>query len=153
MDNEGEVLEFLVQRKRDAKAAKKSDEEAAREAGLCTKQDRDGQASVIPFGLSSYWPCGRTRSRSEGQQQGRELASAGSAAEAQTAKVRFPGSAQRFLNVHFRNLQYLLPPAPSPQTTHVQRASNHIVRRLATRERGGLNLAPSRPNCEVLSSM
>lgn len=31
-----------------------------------------------------------------------------------------------------------LPPAPPPQTIHVQRASNHIVRGLAKRERGGL---------------
>ncbi len=80
VDNEGEVLDFLVQRKRDAKAAKKSNEEAAQEARLRAKQDRDGQTSVLPLSLSSYWPCGRTRSRPQGQQQGRELALTGSAA-------------------------------------------------------------------------
>jgi hypothetical protein len=82
VDNEGEVPDFLVQRRRNANAAKKAKNEAAQEAGLRTNQDGDGQASVIPIGLSSYCPCGGPQSRSEG----RELASA--------------GSAQRFLSIH-----------------------------------------------------
>jgi hypothetical protein len=86
VDNEGEVPDFLVQRRRNANAAKKAKNEAAQEAGLRTNQDGDGQASVIPIGLSSYCPCDGPRSRSEGQQQGRELASA--------------GSAQRLLSIH-----------------------------------------------------
>ena len=48
-----------------------------------------------------------------------------------------------------RDLQHLLPPAPSPQTAQLQRASNHIVRRLAKCERGGLTLAPGWPSCEM----
>jgi transposase-like protein len=37
------------------------------EAGLRAKQDRDGQTSILPFSFPSDRPCGRTRSRSEGQ--------------------------------------------------------------------------------------
>lgn len=56
VDSEGEVMDFLVQRKRDAKAAKKADEEAAQETWLRAKQDRDEQASVVSCDLSSHWP-------------------------------------------------------------------------------------------------
>ena len=73
--------------------------------------------------------------------------------ERKLQKFKSPGSAQRFLSIHLRNLQHLLPPASPPQTTHVQRASNRIVRGLATREHGGLNLDPSWPNCEILRLM
>ena len=132
---------------------KKADEEAAQEAGLRTNQDRDGQASVIPFGLPSYRPCGRTRSRFEGQQQSRKLSSAGSAAGAQTTEVQVTRLGATLTQHPFCDLQHLLPPASSPQTTHVQRASNHIVRRLATREHGGLNLDPNWPSCEMLRLM
>jgi transposase-like protein len=54
VDNEGEVLGFLVQRRRDAKAAAKVDEEAAQEAGLCTKPGGYRQASVLRFSIPSY---------------------------------------------------------------------------------------------------
>jgi putative transposase len=47
VDNEGEVLDFLVQRKRDAKAAKKIMRKTAQEARLRANPDRDGQTSVL----------------------------------------------------------------------------------------------------------
>ena len=53
----------------------------------------------------------------------------------------------------FCRLQHFLSPASAPQTTEVQRTSNHIVRCLATLEQGGLNLDPNRPSCEILRSM
>ncbi len=132
---------------------KKAEEEAAQEAGLRTNQDRDGQASVITFGLPSHGSCGRTRSRFEGQEQGRKLSSAGSPARTQTSKVQVT-RLHTTLPLHpFCDLQHFLSPASSPQTTHVQRASNHIVRRLAKREHGGLNLDSSWPSCETLRLM
>ncbi len=143
VDNEGEVLDFLVQRRRNAKAARKLMKK------LLKKQDRDGQASVIPFGLPSYRPCGRTRSRFEGQQQSRKLSSAGSAAGAQATEVQVTRLGATLPQHPFCDLQHFLSPASSPQTTHVQSAANRIVRRLATREHGGLNLDPNRPNCEI----
>ncbi len=64
------------------------DEEAAREAGLRTKPGGCRPASVLRVGLPSYRPRGRTRSRSESQQQGREFAATGSPARTQTTKVQ-----------------------------------------------------------------
>jgi putative transposase len=52
VDNEGEVLDFLVQSRSKANA------QAAQEAGLRTKQNRDGQASVLSVSLPCHRPCG-----------------------------------------------------------------------------------------------
>ena len=53
----------------------------------------------------------------------------------------------------FCDLQRFQSPASSPQPTDVQKASNPIVRGLATREHGGLNSDPNRPSCEILRLM
>ncbi len=53
----------------------------------------------------------------------------------------------------FCDLQRFLSPASSPQPTHVQKASNGIVRRLAPREHGGLFLNPNWPSCEIVRLM
>ncbi len=52
-----------------------------------------------------------------------------------------------------RDLQHFLPPASPPQTTDVEGTSNHIVQRLAKRERRGLSLDPSWPSCETVRLM
>jgi hypothetical protein len=74
-------------------------------------------------------------------------------AGAQRAKVQVTWVSATLPQHPLRDLQYLLPPAPLSQTIHVQRASNHIVRRLAKRKRGGLTSAPNRPRCELLRFM
>ncbi len=48
----------------------KVDEDAARDAGLCTKPGGCRQASVLRVSLPSHGPCGRARPRPEGRRQG-----------------------------------------------------------------------------------
>ncbi len=153
VDSEGEVLEFLVQRRRDAKAAKKLMKKLLEKPGfapsrIVTDKLRSYPSAFRAIGLvAEHDRALRANNRAENSHQPVRRR------ERKQQRFTSPGSAQRFLNVHLRNLQYLLPPASSPQTTHVQRASNHIVGRLATREHGGLNLNPNRPSCEMLRLM
>ena len=69
------------------------------------------------------------------------------------------GSAQRLLNNQSATYNTLLRPTPPSQTIHVQRAWNHIVRRLAEHKRvaehkrGGLTSAPNRPSRKLLRFM
>ncbi len=77
VDNEGEVLDFLVQRKRDAKAAKKLIKKLLKKHGFAPSRIVTDKLRSYP---SAFRAMGLVAERSKGQQQGRELASAGSAA-------------------------------------------------------------------------
>ena len=60
VDNEGEVLDFLVQSRRNTKAAKKLMRKLLKKQGFAPTRVRDGQTLVLPFSFPSYWPCDRT---------------------------------------------------------------------------------------------
>ncbi len=153
VDNEGEVLDFLVRRRRPAKAARKLMKKLLKKRGcaptrIVTDKLRSYPSAFRAIGLAAEHDRGL-----RADNRAREFASTGSPARAQTTKVHLTRPGATLPQHPFCDLQHFLSPASSPQTAHVQRASNHIVGSLATRERGGLNLAPNWPSCEVLRLM
>ena len=100
VDNEGDVLDFLVQRKRDAKAAKKFMRKLLRKYGfapgrIVTDKGRSCPSAIRDMGLMAEHDRGLRANnragkshqpvrRGEGKQQG----------------SKSPGSAQRFLSIH-----------------------------------------------------
>jgi len=53
VDNEGTVLDFLVQSRRNTKAGKKADEKPAQETEDVAKLSRHQQAAIIPRSIPS----------------------------------------------------------------------------------------------------
>ena len=119
VDNEGEVLDFLVQRRRDAKAARKLMKKLLTKQGfspsrVVTDKLRSYPSAFRAIGLAAEHDRGlRANNRAENSPQPVRRR------ERKLQRFKSPGSAQRFLSIYFRNLQYLLPPASSPQTTDV----------------------------------
>jgi putative transposase len=150
VDNEGEVLDVLVQRRRDAKAARKFMKKLLKKQSFAPSR-------VVTDKLRSYASAFRSiglaaeHDRSlKAKKTGRDFPSTGSPARTQAPKVQFTRRRTTISLPALRNLQHFLPPASPPQTTHVQGPSNHIVRRLASRERGRLTRALSRHDFEPL---
>ncbi len=153
VDNEGEVLDFLVQRRRDAKAARRLMKKLLKTPGFAPSR-------VVTDKLRSYASAfraiGRAAEHDRGLRANKRAENSHQPVRRREPKLqRFtsPGSAQRFLNIHsatyttFYHQRHLL------KRPMYERASNHIVRRLATREHGGLNLDPNWPSCEMLRLM
>ncbi len=150
VDNEGEVLDFLVQRRCNAKAARKLMKKLLERQGFApsrvvTDKLRSYPSAFRAIGLAAEHDRSlRANNRAENSHQPVRRR------ERKLQRFKSPGSAQHFRSIHFRSLQHLLPPASSPQTTDVQGTSNRIVRRLESRERCRLTLAPSHPDFEPL---
>ncbi len=83
VDNEGEVLDFLVQRRRDAKAARKLMKKLLKKQGFAPSR-------VVTDKLRSYASAFRTIG----------LAAEHDRRERKLQRFKSPGSAQRFLNIH-----------------------------------------------------
>ena len=88
VDDEGEVLDILVQKRRDKAAAVRLMRRAAQEARLCTERDRDRQVAVL-------WRCpdcdraiSPSRARPAQEQPGGKLAPAGPEARAEAAAIQ-----------------------------------------------------------------
>jgi transposase-like protein len=153
VDNEGEVLDFLVQRRRPAKAARRLMKKLLKTQGFAPSRVvadklRSYASAFRAIGLAAKHDRGlRANNRAENSHQPVRRR------ERKLQRFTSPGSAQRFLSIHLRNLQHLLPPASPPQTIDVQGTSNRIVRGLAKGQRRDLTLAPSWPSCEMLRLM
>ena len=150
VDNEGVALDFLVQSRRPAKAARKRMKKLLKTRGFApsrvvTDKLRSYASAFRAIGLAAEHDRGlRANNRAENSHQWVRRR------DPKLQRFTSPGSAQPFVSFHFSNLQHLLPPASSPQTTHVQATSNRVARGLASRERGRLTRAPSRPDFEPL---
>ncbi len=117
VDNEGEVLDFLVQGRRNAKAARKLMKKLLKKPGfaptrIVTDKLRSYPSAFRAIGLAAEHDRGlRANNRAENSHQPVRRR------EPKLQRFKSPGSAQRFLSIHFRNLQHFLSPASSPQTT------------------------------------
>jgi len=99
-DNEGEVLDFLVQRRRDAKAARKLMKKPLKKRGfaptrIVTDKLRPYPSAFRAIGLAAEHDRGpRANDRAENSHQPVRRR------ERKQQKFKPPGSAQRFLNIH-----------------------------------------------------
>ncbi len=75
-------------RRRDAKAARRLMKKLLKTQGFAPSRVITDKLRSYPSAFRAIRSCGRARSRSEGQQQGRKLSSTGSPARRQTAKVQ-----------------------------------------------------------------
>ena len=64
VDSEGEILDILVQSRRDHKAALKLMRKTPEEAGRHSSHHRDRQARILLLGAARTWSCAGTRYRS-----------------------------------------------------------------------------------------
>jgi transposase-like protein len=100
VDNEGEVLDFLVQRKRDAKAAKKLMRKLLKKQGfapsrIVTDKLRSYPAAFRAIGLVAEHDRGlRANNRAENSHQPVRRR------ERKMQRFKSPGSAQHFLSIH-----------------------------------------------------
>jgi len=99
-DNEGEILEFLVQRRRDAKAAKKLMKKLLNKQGfapsrIVTDKLRSYPSAFRAIGLVAEHDRGlRANNRAENSHQPVRRR------ERKSQRFKSPGSAQRFLSIH-----------------------------------------------------
>ncbi len=100
VDNEGEVLDFLVQRRRDAKAAKKLMKKLLKKQGFApsrvvTDKLRSYPSAFRAIGLAAEHDRGlRANNRAENSHQPVRRR------ERKLQRFKSPGSAQRFLSSH-----------------------------------------------------
>ncbi len=100
VDNEGEVLDFLVQRRRDAKAARKLMKKLLKKQGfaptrIVTDKLRSYPAAFRAIGLAAEHDRGlRANNRAENSHQPVRRR------ERKLQRFKSPGSAQRFLFIH-----------------------------------------------------
>ncbi len=100
VDNEGEVLDFLVQSRRNAKAAKKLMKKLLKKQGFAPTRIVTDKLLSYPsafraIGVVAEHDCGlRANNRAENSHQPVRRR------ERKQQRFKSPGSAQRFLNIH-----------------------------------------------------
>ena len=149
VDHEGEVLEILVQRRRDKRAALRLLRKLLRKQGFAPKL-------LTTDKLGSYGAAFRHLRLSGPHQQGLrannrgELPSSGATKRAQNAEFKSAGSAQRFLNMHaaVHNTQ---PSTPSRLPVDPADLQSRSGRAMARRGRSSMRSHPTAvPPCPTL---
>src|SRR5713101_7381907 len=126
VDNEGEVLDFLVQRRRDAQAARKLMVKLLKKHGFAPSR-------VVTDQLRSY-PAASARSGSRlarsglaSKQQGGELASADTPPRTKTAALQISRLSPTFPRHPCRHIQRIHPSTSSAAPTAFQGASRRFI--------------------------
>jgi transposase-like protein len=136
VDDEGEVLDLLVQRRRDKTAAVKLMRKLLKKQGfapdvLVTDKLRSYGAAKGEIGLSSRHERGlRKNNRAENSHQPTRRR------ERKMQRFKSPGSAQRFLSVHAAVHNTVRCPASSHIPPHASRPTRRSVPDVASRHRG-----------------
>jgi transposase-like protein len=139
VDNEGEVLDVLVQPKRDAKVAIKLMKKLLKRQGMApseivTDKLRLYRTAFRKLGLAARHDRGlRATNRAESSHRPVRRR------DRKMQPFKSPGSAQRFLSVHTTTYNTSLLPALSPETTNVQAAESSVVREVVRRDQICLN--------------
>ena len=121
VDDEGEVLDCLVQKRRNTKAAREIAAQTSETSGRPSRDHRNGQARVVSFCDARASPQRTTSSRTNDRQQSsRELASGYPTTGGKQQKFKSQRSAQGLLSTH----------AAVHNTFNVQR---HLIRRSTLR--------------------
>lgn len=134
VDDEGEVLDVLVQRRRNKAAAKKFMRKLLKKQGFApsvvvTDKLRSYSSAFRDIGLSARHEL-RLRKNNRAENSHLPVRRR----ERKLQRFKSPGSAQRFLSAHARRLQHLQPAASPylpPHNAHIQ------IRGRRSMERGG----------------
>src|SRR5580700_11025970 len=152
VDHEGEVLEILVQRRRDKRAAVRLMRKLLRKQGFAPKKvttdklDSYG-AAVRHLGLSCHHEQGlQQNNRAENSHQVVRRR------ERKMQRFKSPASAQRFPSVQRRRLQYLQPPAPSRLPLDASHLPIRSSSAMAHRDHRGMRPSPVAPNLRCNAS-
>ena|SRR6516164_4928529 len=117
VDHEGEVLDMLVQTRRDSRAAA-ADAQVAQETRLRAEIAGHRQAALLRLGVPAITAELSPPTRTQTKQSGGELASGGATTRAQNAAVQV-GALCAALSQHAcGHPQHLRPPTPSRLTRH-----------------------------------
>ena len=135
VDDEGEVLDLLVQRRRDRAAAVEQMRKLLKKQGfapdvLVTDKLRSYGAAKSEIGLSARHEQGlRKNNRAESSHQPTRRR------ERKMRRFKSPGSAQRFLSIHAA-VSHIQRPAPSHLPPHASRPPRRSAPDVASRRRG-----------------
>jgi transposase-like protein len=136
VDDEGEVLDLLVQRRRDKAAAVKLMRKLVKKQGfapdvLVTDKLRSYGAAKSAIGLSARHDQGlRANNRAENSHQPTRRR------ERKMQRFKSPGSAQRFLSIHAAVQNTFKLPAPSHIPPHAPRSQRRSFSELAGGDSG-----------------
>jgi hypothetical protein len=120
VDQEGEVLDFLIQRRRCAKSAERLLRKLLKKARLRADADRHRQAEILPGCDPRDAIICNSRSRAAGEQPRGKLSSTSSTTRARTAAVQVARISATFPVHPRRRLQRFLRPTPSSETPVLQ---------------------------------
>ena len=125
VDNEGEVLDFLVQRRRDAQAAKKLMVKLLKKRGLAPSRVVTDRLRSYP---AAFRAVGITAEHDRGLKQPRgELASADTTPRTKTAAVQITRLSPTFPRHPCRHIQRIHPSTSSAAPTAFQGASRRFI--------------------------
>ena len=147
VDDEGEVLDILVQKRRDKAAAVKLMRKLLKKQGfapsvLVTDKLRSYSAAKAEIGLSAHHEQGlRKNNRAENSHQPVRRR------ERKMQRFKSPGSAQRFLSAPFCRLQHLQRPASPHLPPHSARLQEKGSGAMAARDRRRTSGIASPSNC------
>ncbi len=143
VDDEGEVLDFLVQKRRNARVARKLMKKLLKKQGfaprsIVTDKLRSYQRAFVDLGLSARHDRGLRANQSS-----RELSSARSTTRAKATRLQVTRLRSTLPIRSRRHLQHLQLPASSPQPTELQNPKIQCIRGVGWRLQSCLG-----SNCE-----
>jgi hypothetical protein len=140
VDDEGEVLDLLVQRRRDQGLAIKLMRKLLKKR---TRSAGDGQAALLRRGKVRNGIVGSPRAGPAQKQSGREFASTDTTARAQDAALQIAGISPALAVHSRRRSQHIQRPAPSHIPPHSPRPQRRSVPDVANCHRGLNRAGPS----------
>jgi hypothetical protein len=143
VDHEGEVLDMLVQRRRDSRGGAAVDAQAPPKARVCAKIAGDRQAALLRLGVPPFATDLPARTGASEQQSGRELAPACTATRAQDAAVQIGSIGPAFPQHACRRSQRLQLSTSSRLAINAADFPSRGRERMAECSRGSVNCGPA----------
>ena len=131
--HEGEVLDMLVQRRRDTRAALRLMRKLLKKQGFPPKLLITHKAALLRVGVPAIRAELPSRTGDQAQQSSRELSSAGATARAQGAAIQVVSLRAALPEYACRRLQYLQSSTPSRLPIHAAKIPNRCCRAMEKR--------------------
>jgi putative transposase len=133
VDHEGEVLDMLVQRRRDTRAALRLMRKLLKKQGFPPKLLVTDKLRSYASGVPAIRAELPSRTGDQAQQSSRELSSAGATARAQGAAIQVTSLRAALPEYACRRLQYLQSSTPSRLPIHAAKIPNRCCRAMEKR--------------------